>query len=139
MQIKLMLLLLLKIAFPRTKFGRRTLDKRGSFGTCFLATSCVTYISIRLISDTKCTHSKKVYFSMWFLKFYAENLGNDLQGPQKIPTNWKLHYPSLSLMVRHSDKRLVKRYRGVGRCREGVGHEVLSLVQGVGLAIFSYP
>ena len=28
---------------------------------------------------------------------------------------------------------------GVGRSREGVGHEVLSLVQGVGRAIFSYP
>ena len=28
---------------------------------------------------------------------------------------------------------------GVGRSREGVGHEVLSLVQGVGRAICSYP
>ena len=28
---------------------------------------------------------------------------------------------------------------GVGRSREGMGHEVLSLVQGVGRAIFSYP
>ena len=28
---------------------------------------------------------------------------------------------------------------GVGRSREGVGHEILSLVQGVGRAIFSYP
>ena len=28
---------------------------------------------------------------------------------------------------------------GVGQSREGVGHEVLSLVQGVGRAIFSYP
>ena len=28
---------------------------------------------------------------------------------------------------------------GVGRSREGVGHEVLSLVQGVGRAILSYP
>ena len=28
---------------------------------------------------------------------------------------------------------------GVGQSREGVGHEVLSLVQGVGCAIFSYP
>ena len=28
---------------------------------------------------------------------------------------------------------------GVDRSREGVGHEVLSLVQGVGRAIFSYP
>ena len=28
---------------------------------------------------------------------------------------------------------------GVGRSREGVGYEVLSLVQGVGLAICSYP
>ena len=39
-------------------------------------------------------------------------------------------------------KGLVKKYRGgggVGRSREGVGHEVLSLVQGVGHAIFSYP
>ena len=36
-------------------------------------------------------------------------------------------------------KGLVKKYRGVGRSREGVGHEVLSLVQGVGRAIFSYP
>ena len=27
----------------------------------------------------------------------------------------------------------------VGRSREGVGHELLSLVQGVGRAIFSYP
>ena len=33
------------------------------------------------------------------------------------------------------------KYRGGGggRSREGVGHEVLSLVQGVGRAIFSYP
>ena len=38
-------------------------------------------------------------------------------------------------------KGLVKKYGGggVGRSREGVGHEVLSLVQGVGHAIFSYP
>ena len=28
---------------------------------------------------------------------------------------------------------------GLGRSREGVGHEVLSLVQGVGRAICSYP
>ena len=28
---------------------------------------------------------------------------------------------------------------GVGRSKEGVGHEVLSLVQGVVHAIFSYP
>ena len=28
---------------------------------------------------------------------------------------------------------------GVGRSREGVGHQVLSLVQGVGRAIFSFP
>ena len=36
-------------------------------------------------------------------------------------------------------KGLVKKYRGgeVGRSREGMGHEVLSLVQGVGRAIFS--
>ena len=37
-------------------------------------------------------------------------------------------------------KGLVKKYGGgVGRSREGVGHEVLRLVQGVGRAIFSYP
>ena len=36
-------------------------------------------------------------------------------------------------------KGLVKKYRGVGRSREGEGHEVLSLVLGVGRAIFSYP
>ena len=38
-------------------------------------------------------------------------------------------------------KGLVKTYGGggVGRSREGGGHEVLSLVQGVGRAIFSYP
>ena len=41
-------------------------------------------------------------------------------------------------------KGLVKKYRGgggegVGRSIEGVGYEVLSLVQGVGRAIFSYP
>ena len=36
-------------------------------------------------------------------------------------------------------KGLVKKYRGVGRSREGVGGEgVFSLVQGVGSAIFSY-
>ena len=29
--------------------------------------------------------------------------------------------------------------REVGRSREGVGHQVLSLVQGVGRAIFRYP
>ena len=36
---------------------------------------------------------------------------------------------------------LVKKYGGVGvvRSREEVGHEVLSLVQRVGRAIFSYP
>ena len=28
---------------------------------------------------------------------------------------------------------------GVGRSRDGVGHDVLSLVQGVGRAIFRYP
>ena len=43
----------------------------------------------------------------------------------------------------HRHKGLVKKYRGgggrVGRSREGVGHEVLSPVQGVGPAIFSYP
>ena len=42
----------------------------------------------------------------------------------------------------HGYKGLVKKYRGwggVGRSREGVGHEVLSLVQRVGRAIFSYP
>ena len=39
----------------------------------------------------------------------------------------------------------VKKYRGrggagaVGRSREEVGHEVLSLMQGVGGVIFSYP
>ena len=42
----------------------------------------------------------------------------------------------------------VKKYRGrgggggvgaVGRSREEVGHEVLSLMQGVGRVIFSYP
>ena len=38
-----------------------------------------------------------------------------------------------------SAKGLVKKYRGVGRSREGVGHEVLNLVPGVGRAIFSYP
>ena len=38
-----------------------------------------------------------------------------------------------------SCKGLVKKYRGVGRSREGVGHEVLSLVQGVGRAILCYP
>ena len=40
-----------------------------------------------------------------------------------------------------SIKGLVKKYRGggMGRSREGVGHEVLRLVQGVGRAIFSYP
>ena len=55
------------------------------------------------------------------------------------------------------DKGLVKKYNnnnnntyialirmrssieGVSRSREGVGHEVLSLVQGMGRAIFSYP
>ena len=38
-------------------------------------------------------------------------------------------------------KGLDKKYRGKrgGWSREGVGHEVLSLVQGVGRAIFSYP
>ena len=36
-------------------------------------------------------------------------------------------------------KGLVKKNRGVGRNREGVGHEVLSFVQGVGHAIFIFP
>ena len=40
---------------------------------------------------------------------------------------------------RAGHKGLVKKKKGVGRSREGVGHEVLSLVQGVGRAIFSYP
>ena len=46
------------------------------------------------------------------------------------------------LQSRNSQKRLeglVKKYRGVGRSRDGMGHEVLTLVQGVGRAIFSYP
>ena len=34
---------------------------------------------------------------------------------------------------------LVKKYRGVGRSREGVGHQFLSLSQGVGRSIFSDP
>ena len=38
-----------------------------------------------------------------------------------------------------ADKGLVKKYGGVGRRREGVGHGGLSLVQGVGRAICSYP
>ena len=40
-----------------------------------------------------------------------------------------------------SCKGQAKKYGGggMGRSREGVGHEVLSLVQGVGHAIFSYP
>ena len=45
-------------------------------------------------------------------------------------------------VLRPCPKGLVKKYRGgggVGRSREGVGHEVLGLVQGVGRAIFSYP
>ena len=44
--------------------------------------------------------------------------------------------------ARSYDEGLVKTYRGgagVGRSRDGVGHEVLSLVQGVGRVIFSYP
>ena len=37
-------------------------------------------------------------------------------------------------------KGVVKKYGwGVGWRIEGVGHELLSLVQGVGRAIFSYP
>ena len=36
-------------------------------------------------------------------------------------------------------KGLAKKYRRVGRSREGAGHEVFSLLQGVGRAIFSYP
>ena len=46
-------------------------------------------------------------------------------------------YVSLKIVF----KGLVKKYRGggVGRSREGVGDEVLNLVQRVGRAIFSYP
>ena len=41
---------------------------------------------------------------------------------------------------RAKNKGLVKKYGGGGgRSREGVGHEVLSLVQGVGRAIFTHP
>ena len=42
-------------------------------------------------------------------------------------------------MFRDWSKRMGGGGGGVGRSREGVGHEVLSLVQGVGRAIFSYP
>ena len=65
-----------------------------------------------------------------------------LQACQSMPSH-------LSFLMRPSQhlhtwiKGLVKKYKGgggwVGRSREGVGHEVLSLVQGVGRAIFSYP
>ena len=62
--------------------------------------------------------------------------------------NIKSYYRTLPYMIRrrlldmiYVGKGLVKKYRGggVGRSGEGVGHEVLSLVQGVGCAIFSYP
>ena len=51
-----------------------------------------------------------------------------------------VNYTCKSFIKLAPDKGLVKKYRGgrVGRSREGVGHEVLSLVQGVGRAIFSY-
>ena len=50
----------------------------------------------------------------------------------------------VSTSVDNLNKGLVKKYRGgggwgVGWSREGVGHELLSLVQGVGRAVFSYP
>ena len=46
----------------------------------------------------------------------------------------KTRYQML-VMVRDWSKSI----GGVGWSREGVGHEALSLVQGVGRAIFSYP
>ena len=46
-------------------------------------------------------------------------------------------------ITRNHAKGLVKKHwgggGGGGRSSEGVGHEVLSLVEGVGCAIFSYP
>ena len=46
---------------------------------------------------------------------------------------------SLSVWNGFNIREWSKSIGGVGRSREGVGHEVLSLVQGVGRAIFSYP
>ena len=60
-----------------------------------------------------------------------------------LRSDTKINILNPNLDVKMFVKGLVKKYRGgggvVGRSREGVGHEVLSLVQGVGCAIFSYP
>ena len=67
-----------------------------------------------------------------------------LQGRRTV-SQWAYHHlnstsiKTKSMTCKNLAKGLVKKYRGVGRSREGVGHEVLSLVQGVGRAIFSYP
>ena len=66
--------------------------------------------------------------------------------PHRQNCRWSLAISAKAVGSRgwnHTVKGLVKKYRGggggeVGRSRERVGHEVLSLVQGVGLAIFSY-
>ena len=48
-------------------------------------------------------------------------------------------YKDGAMIVVCYDEPLFSAKQLVGRSREGVGHEVLSLVQGVGRAIFSYP
>ena len=61
----------------------------------------------------------------------------------QIPTQWPAYAPPppqpRRLTIPAGFRDWSKRIGGVGRSREGVGHEVLSLVQGVGRAIFSYP
>ena len=74
------------------------------------------------------------------LAFWIPRRGFQIQstGFQSLPADLGFWF-QIFIQIRHSlsCKGVVKKYGG--RSREGVGHEVLSLVQAVGLAIFRYP
>ena len=101
-------------------------------------------VSYAFVRENVCIQSWMLLYSFESCLQRAENF---------TPTNFNkvFKFVKLSLfgMMSFSSisfKRWLKLLRdwsksigGVGRSREGVGHEVLSLVQGVGQAIFSYP
>ena len=67
----------------------------------------------------------------------AEKVGRrEIYRPVPPPSLWSLAYSITDFHMLGTGQKVKA---GVGRSREEVGHEVLSLVEGVGRAIFSYP